>query len=263
MRIRTIKPDFFLDEELSELEPLARIAFQGLWCAADRRGRLEDRPKRLKVEILPYDNCDFDALLSALHNAGFIIRYEAEGKRIIQVVNFEKHQRITGKEAEAESHFPEYSGETLVKQQGNTRETTETTGREGKGIGKEGNTPLPPKGADPRVAEIVSYLNAKAGREFDPGSKWHELNARLKDGATVDECKLVIDFKTDEWGKCDLAKNINPTTLFRPNNWIRYLPDAKIWSKNGHSLGAPQKSMQEELEENMTAIGLVVDNVRN
>ena len=49
-RARNIKPGFFLNEELGVLPPLVRILFAGLWCIADRDGRLEDRPKRIKME---------------------------------------------------------------------------------------------------------------------------------------------------------------------------------------------------------------------
>jgi len=36
---------------------LARLLYPGLWMLADREGRLEDRPLRIKAEILPYDTC--------------------------------------------------------------------------------------------------------------------------------------------------------------------------------------------------------------
>ena len=97
-RIRSIKPGFFLDDDLAELAPLTRILFAGLWCIADREGRLEDRPKRIKAEVLPYDDHDIDKALQQLHEKGFIIRYEAEGSRYIQVTNFTKHQSPNIKE---------------------------------------------------------------------------------------------------------------------------------------------------------------------
>ena len=65
-RSRNIKPGFFLNDELAECDPLARLLFAGLWCIADREGRLEDRPKRIKAEVLPYDDCDVDELLNQL-----------------------------------------------------------------------------------------------------------------------------------------------------------------------------------------------------
>jgi hypothetical protein len=91
-RSRNIKPGFFKNDELAEIEPLGRILFAGLWCIADREGRLEDRPKRIKADILPYDDCDLDALLWALHDRNFIVRYRVGDNRYIQVVNFVKHQ---------------------------------------------------------------------------------------------------------------------------------------------------------------------------
>ena len=96
--MRTIKPGFFTNEELTELEPLARLLFAGLWCWADREGRLEDRPRRLRIEILPYDDCDADALLDQLAGRGLIVRYAADRTRYIQVVNFVKHQNPHYKE---------------------------------------------------------------------------------------------------------------------------------------------------------------------
>lgn len=92
-RIRNLKPEFFTDAEMVELPPLHRLFFQGLWCWADREGRLEDRPKDLKVRILPADKCDAEAMLADLERAGRIVRYTVDGERFIQVCNFTKHQR--------------------------------------------------------------------------------------------------------------------------------------------------------------------------
>ena len=100
-RSRNIKPGFFLNDELAECEPLARLLFAGLWCIADREGRLEDRPKRIKAEVLPYDDCDIDQLLNQLAEHGFIIRYEIDGCQYIQTVNFLKHQNPHYKESES------------------------------------------------------------------------------------------------------------------------------------------------------------------
>lgn len=91
-RARNLKPGFFDNETLAECEPLARLLFAGLWLHADREGRLEDRPKRLKAQILPHDNCDASALLDQLERHGFLVRYQAGEGRFLQVVNFAKHQ---------------------------------------------------------------------------------------------------------------------------------------------------------------------------
>jgi hypothetical protein len=97
-RSRNIKPGFFTNEVLGELPPLARILFAGMWCHADREGRLEDRMKRLKPQVLPYDECDIDALAQCLHDAGMVQRYVVDGKGYIQVLQFAKHQNPHVKE---------------------------------------------------------------------------------------------------------------------------------------------------------------------
>lgn len=92
MRARNIKPGFYLNSKLADCDPLARILYTGLWCMADRRGRLEDDPRKIKVSILPYDNVDIGTMLEQLQTHAFILRYEAKGIRYIQITKFEKHQ---------------------------------------------------------------------------------------------------------------------------------------------------------------------------
>lgn len=91
-RARNIKPGFFRNADLVELSFEARLLFIGLWTIADRAGRLEDRPKQIKMELFPADNLDVDALLEQLAAIGMVARYSHEGKRYLQVVNFAKHQ---------------------------------------------------------------------------------------------------------------------------------------------------------------------------
>jgi hypothetical protein len=97
-RARNLKPSFFTDDELAEQPPLGRLLFQALWCLADREGRLEDKPRKIKAEALPYDTCNIDRLLKDLHDARFIVRYEHDGKRYIQIRQFLKHQNPHVKE---------------------------------------------------------------------------------------------------------------------------------------------------------------------
>jgi hypothetical protein len=99
MRSRNIKPGFFKNDALAELSPLARILFAGLWCMADREGRLADRPKRIRGEVLPYDDCDVDGLLDELHEAGFIVRYVSPETPAIAIPEFTKHQNPHIREA--------------------------------------------------------------------------------------------------------------------------------------------------------------------
>jgi hypothetical protein len=91
-RARNIKPGFFKNEELAECSAWARLCFAGLWLLADREGRLEDRPKRIKGELFPFDAFDVEPLLAELARSKFIQRYEIDGQRYIQVSKFSEHQ---------------------------------------------------------------------------------------------------------------------------------------------------------------------------
>lgn len=101
-RARNIKPGFFLNDLLAEIEPLGRLLFAGLWTIADREGRLEDRPKKIKAAVLPYDDCDIDHLLDELEKRDFIVRYEVNKEKYIQITKWEKHQNPHYKEVKSE-----------------------------------------------------------------------------------------------------------------------------------------------------------------
>lgn len=98
-RIRSIKPEFFINDELAELDPLTRLFYIGLWTQADREGRLQDRPRRLKAALVPYDDCDVEGMLSTLTDTGHIVRYDVGTERFIQVQNFTRHQHVNIKES--------------------------------------------------------------------------------------------------------------------------------------------------------------------
>lgn len=110
-RIRTIKPEAFLDEDLWDAEdktglPLFR-GFSGLWCHADREGRLEWRPRALKAGILPYWEGDFGDILDALEAAGFIEAYTVNGRKYGRIPSFSNHQSINNREEESRLPAPE------------------------------------------------------------------------------------------------------------------------------------------------------------
>ena len=98
-RSRNIKPGFFTNDVLGELPALTRLLFAGIWTICDREGRLEDRPKKIRAEVLPYDLCDAEEMLQALEKNGFIHRYETGGVKVIQVLAWDKHQNPHVKES--------------------------------------------------------------------------------------------------------------------------------------------------------------------
>lgn len=116
-RSRNIKPGFFTNDVLGELPALTRLLFAGMWTICDRAGRLEDRPKKIRAEVLPYDDCDPEAMLQDLEKHGFILRYEAGGMRAIQVLAWDKHQNPHIKEGASTIPAPQVHGASTVQEQ--------------------------------------------------------------------------------------------------------------------------------------------------
>ncbi len=93
MRSRNLKPGFFDDEDLHlKLGPHHAILFAGLWCIADKQGKCEDRPIRIKANVMPYYDVDVDKMLTDLETQKFIKRYSLNGTNYLKVLKFEKHQ---------------------------------------------------------------------------------------------------------------------------------------------------------------------------
>ncbi len=121
-RIRSLKPECFKDEDLATLPYEARLLYMGLWCYADREGRLEDRPKYLKIEIFPYDNVNIEKFLNLLANPNipdrpekvFIYRYIIDDRKYIYIPEFLKHQ--SPHNTEKESCLPPFNSEITVKE---------------------------------------------------------------------------------------------------------------------------------------------------
>lgn len=109
--MRFIYPSFFDNEDIATLMPIERCLYLGLWCYADKEGRLEDKPVRMKKTILGYDNVtaqEVDGFLNHIEKAGFIIRYIEEDKHYIQIKNFSKYQPV--REDEPASIIPAPKG---------------------------------------------------------------------------------------------------------------------------------------------------------
>lgn len=107
-RARNIKPSFFLNEDIVELPCEARLLFIGMWTLADREGRLENRPKKIKMSLFPADDINVSEQLSSISKYGFIELYNVDGTDVIQIKNFVKHQTPHG--LEKDSELPDRNG---------------------------------------------------------------------------------------------------------------------------------------------------------
>lgn len=242
-RIRTIKPDFFRHEGLQDLEianpglyPM--MVFAGLWGHCDKAGRFVWNARMLKLDILPFLPFDMDRVLLVLEQAGFICKYEADGKEYGEIPSFSEHQRINGKEAQEPEKHPcnpeNYSG--------SNGEAGETTGREGKGREKEGNglraPAFPcPEEVDPKVwGDFLDVRKMKKAPMSDTalsGIRREATKAGYSLQQAIEECcaRNWQGFKA-EW----LAKKVNGNqSSAKP--W--FIDSSTAITAKGRELGVP------------------------
>lgn len=244
MRARNLKPGFFKNEDLAECQPLARILLQGLWCLCDREGRLEYRPKRIKAEVLPYDEANIEDLLHELAEGGFIVRYEVNSVRAIWVPGFLKHNAPHVRESastippihpggqDIDFRMPEVNAKRCKASARQVLgECSEDAGQmlgclnPESGIlnpeyivGHSPNAVLSKNQTEPiPYSEIVEYLNAQTGKQFQHNSQqtMRLIKARWNQGFRVDDFKRVIDAKCSKWlHNAEMVDYLRPATLF-------------------------------------------------
>lgn len=92
-RIRSVHPGQWKSGEFLECTPLARLLALSLRNIADDHGVFRWKPKTIKIECLPADNCDVDALLAELVDNEQIEKYEVGGKEYGLIRDFTQWQR--------------------------------------------------------------------------------------------------------------------------------------------------------------------------
>ena len=163
-RARSLKPAIFKNEVLGTADLIYTVLFEGLWTLADREGRLEDRPLRIKAELFPYrDGIDVDDALGWLHDQGFIVRYQAEGGRYIAVLNFLKHQKPHKNEQKSDIPAP-----TLGKSHGRRVRAATANGGTTTDQGTTKVVPTPANGGSPPASSLTPLT--LLSDSLDPGS---------------------------------------------------------------------------------------------
>ena len=97
-RIRTIKPQFWLDENLGTISRDARLLYIGLWNLADDTGVFQWRPLQIKAQIFPYDTditgSEIEDWINKLVETKDIERIEIDGHSYGVIKSFLEHQDI-------------------------------------------------------------------------------------------------------------------------------------------------------------------------
>ncbi len=225
-RARNIKPAFFLNTDLSEIEPLGRLAFIGLWTIADYKGCIEANLKRIKAQILPYDNCDIESIMIKLEQFRFIRYYFVQGVKYIKILNFEKHQNPHKNEKQAGSNIPditEKDNEIIELSEDGTKPDFIGTARaDSLLLIPDSLNPLPVK-TESRKNALVSENDfetfwkrypKKVGKDAALKS-WVKLKPRIDDVMF----SLAWQIKSDAWAEKDGKFIPNPATYLNQGRW--------------------------------------------
>jgi uncharacterized phage protein (TIGR02220 family) len=88
------------------------------------------------------------------------------------------------------------------------------------------------------AGEVLDYLNLKAGRNFEKvDANAKPIIARLREGATLDRMKAVVDAKVAEWrNDPKMCQYLRPATLFNAEKFAQY--SGSLGSQSA-SAGAP------------------------
>lgn len=89
-KMRGIKPEIWTDDKFVELPPLARLLFIGMWNYACDNGHLDDKPKQIKMRVLPTDDADPAELVDDMIELGMVVRSQ-DG---LTIPKLREHQRI-------------------------------------------------------------------------------------------------------------------------------------------------------------------------
>ena len=105
--------------------------------------------------------------------------------------------------------------------------------------------------------EILFHLNTVLGiidtryQLTSPTS----LSLRFNEGATLEDCLLIIDYKFAEWGNDDAMRPfIRPKTLFSKEHFPEYYRMANMWNDAGRpSVGRNNKNVTSEIKSELQA----------
>ena len=209
-RIRTVKPEFWTSEQVTDCSTNARLLFIGIWNFCDDRGVIPFKPKEIKGKVFPNDDIlstDVRRMIDELVNSDLLGVFQGpDGQEYLWVTGWRKHQRIdrpSYKYPEPPAEIQPRTGQLLlpIRRTFDEGHPPEGKGREGKG--KEG-TALDDdstKAISPDQARLVikafddARVEAYGPMQARPWPHHDDLGLAtkfLESGASLDLCATVF-----------------------------------------------------------------------
>lgn len=209
---RIIKESICTSDNLDTLSWFEEVCFYRLIVNCDDYGRMDARPAILRSRLFPLKNVTGEQInkaLQSLRSAGMIDLYTVDGRSFLQIRTWEQHQTIRAKK----SKFPEPE-ECLQTSENNCMQVQADVPviQSNPNTNPNPNTNIKAH----KCADIIAYLNEKAGTKYksDTDATKNHINARLKEGYTVEDFYTVIDKKCAEWKGTEREQYLRPITLF-------------------------------------------------
>jgi hypothetical protein len=171
-RTRFVKPEFFAHEVLGEAGPLGSLLFIGLLTIADREGRLEDRPLRIRAQLFPYwSDADPEPALRLFAANDLILRYSIGDKGYIQIANFVRHQGVRRNERPSRIPPPPGHADQVRATNVGRKQRERVLARDGHRCRKCGRTTLIAKGdsSDGNLQTLCAWCNGAKGGNHPGG----------------------------------------------------------------------------------------------
>ncbi|MGK0735911.1 HNH endonuclease [Yokenella regensburgei] len=95
-RIRTVKPEFWTDSLMVQLDAFTRLLYIGLWTAADDHGALRDELDRIAMEVMPREDPERVKIsIDVLIASGRLSRMlNDDGSSYLVIEHWQDHQRV-------------------------------------------------------------------------------------------------------------------------------------------------------------------------
>jgi hypothetical protein len=215
MRIRTVKPEFWSDEEISSVHPETALLAIGLLNHSDDEGYFKANNKLVSAAIFPLRECSMSVhdMLHELSRIGYIeLSNGTDGHLYGRVVHFLKHQSISRPHRSRikdvfgdhvvlnDQSMIDHGAITVGMDQGMDQGTGIREGTREGGDGPEESSVPPTESHEPvavkepsGVAEVIEHYKQEHPTSRPGAKERAAIKARLKDGYTAKELCHAID----------------------------------------------------------------------
>lgn len=195
MRIRTIKPEFWTDEQMSMRSDFSRLLAIALLNYSDDDGYFLANPILIRGACFPFldDSKKIPRSIQELSDIGFLeIGLLDDGRQVGRIVNFRKHQRIDKPQLsklKEKSQFQESSKNDLRTFQEPSKIVLGGNGKGMEGEKEQGRGRLPPT-----LSDVIEFCKSKGYLLFDC-ERYYDL--RTKNNWINANNRKIVNWKND------------------------------------------------------------------